>query len=217
MSKEWKELFIEFIGEEHKAFAERGIVPGLPAHIVGTHRNEETFSFVLAVKLVAVSRSCRTREGHREVLGMAVRQMLSEHFEGFIAWAKRERGLVFWTDADTERLAGSLVEAMSEKGASLRARFQWHVGYVLSINAKELFGEQVIEVGDAVYCAHPMQLFVRYLNEYDRLKEALGEAYVQGERRRYAEVVALRRAGLAVLPQETWSPRVALVESPAPR
>lgn len=197
----------------NKLFVESGVCPP----------GEEGFAFLLAIRLIDVSRNCRTREGHKRLVETAIRSMVSENVAGFVEHRRQAHKLSWWHSplnnvgmSDDDRLVSDLVEIarQHEFGEALR----YYVEHWLFDHAREIFDEQraiVVEDGSKI-TEHPMRTFTAYLNEIEYLKAVDPSAY-RRDADRFHRVVALRRVGLAILPPETWRARVVLSDGTLPR
>lgn len=206
--------FVAYLtNKANKLFVESGVCPP----------GEEGFAFLLAIRLIDVSRNCRTREGHKRLVETAIRSMVSESVAGFVEHRRQAHKLSWWHSplnnvgmSDDDRLVSDLVEIarQHEFGEALR----YYVEHWLFDHAREIFNEQraiVVEDGSKI-TEHPMRTFTAYLNEIEYLKAVDPSAY-RRDADRFHRVVALRRVGLAILPPETWRARVVLSDGTLPQ
>lgn len=196
-----------------KLFVEGGVCPP----------GEEGFAFLLAIRLIDISRNCRTREGHKRLIETAVRIVVSDNVAGFVEHRRQTHKLSWWHSpinnvgmSDDDRLVSDLVAFVGQSEFSEALRY--YVEHWLFDHARELLGEQhtIIVEDDSKITEHPMRTFTAYLNDIDHLKAVDPSAY-RRDAERFHRVVALRRVGLAILPPETWRARVVLADGTLPR
>lgn len=207
--------FVKYVANiANKLFVEGGAVPP----------GKEGFAFLLAIRLIDVSRNCRTREGHKRLVETAVRSLVAEHVSGFVEHQKQTRKNFYWRHtplnyvgmSEDDKLVSDLVELTGLHYFSEALRY--YVEHWLFKDAGELFGEQhkvVVEDGSKI-TEHPMRVFTAYLNKIEYLKAVDPSAY-RRDADRFQRVVALRRVGLAILPPETWRQRVVLADGTLPQ
>jgi hypothetical protein len=195
---------------KYKTFVEHGLIPF----------GDEGFEFLLAIAVIDVSRNCRTRVGHRRIVETAIRRLVSENVASFVEHRKQHHGLRLWYHhaqasvgmSEDDKLVRDLIELFGRSEA-----LRYYVEHWLFEHARELFGERhtVADAEGSKIIEHPMRTFTAFLNELEYLKAADPSAY-RCEAERFQRVVALRRAGLAVLPPETRRQRVVLADGTRP-
>lgn len=197
---------------ENRLFVEAGLMPG----------GEEGFAFALAHRLIDVSRNCRTREGHKRLVEAAVRSLVQEHVRGFVENRKQSQ-MTYWRHDEPpyvgknedDMLVADLIAIAGQHGFA--AALQFYVEHWLFEDARRLFGEQcvVVDASGSKIIEHPMRTFAVYLNQLEYRKAVDTAAYLK-DAERFNAVVALRRVGLAILPEATWRQRVILGDGTLP-
>jgi hypothetical protein len=167
------------------------------------------FYFTFAIKIFNVSCNRSSHEGDHRLIETTARQVVEEHLRSFIAHLEQQNRVFVWSDSQTEILINELAEPCAE--------LRIIVEHMLFEDARTLFAEAPLEVMIGTIGLdeqHPMRTFARYLDHIEYLRKADPKTY-RDDAVRFRNVATLRRVGLAVLPPETWRPRITLATTNA--
>jgi hypothetical protein len=162
------------------------------------------FYFTFAIKIFNVSCNRINDENCPSLVEEAARQLVEDHMRNFVEHLEHHKGVFIQPNDHAEILMQDLAEPCAE----LRIM----VEHMLFEDARTLFAEAPLEVmigTIGVDEQHPMRTFARYLDHIEYLRKADPKAY-RDDAVRFRNVATLRRVGLAVLPPETWRPRITL-------
>jgi hypothetical protein len=167
------------------------------------------FYFTFAIKIFNVSCNRINDENCRSLVEEAARQLVEDHMRNFVEHLEHYKGVFIQPNDHAEILMQDLAEPCAE----LRIM----VEHMLFEDARTLFAEAPLEVmigKIGLDEQHPMRTFARYLDHIEYLRKADPKAY-RDDAVRFRNVATLRRVGLAVLPPETWRPRITLATANA--